>query len=172
MVYFNQGHHHIPLERTAEIIENLHEQSISEGTIVAFCNQMSQQVGPIIETAKVELESTTVTVHFDETGGRINGKLCWFHVVCTAFLTFYAIHPKRGSQASDVIGIFSVFRGTAMHDASCSYFQYEAVSNALWVDQHLRDLIFIEEQYHQVWAADMKKLLLEIKKTDQYSPPE
>lgn len=171
MVYFNQQHH-IPLERTAEIIEDLYEQSISEGTIVEACNQMSQQVEPVIEAAKTELKNTTETAHFDETGGRINGKLWWFHVVCTAFLTFYAIHPKRGSKALDAIGIFPVFKGTAIHDAYCSYFQYQAVTNALCNAHHLRDLIFIEEQYHQAWASDMKKLLLEIKKTVEDSPPE
>jgi transposase len=171
MVYFNQQHH-IPLERTAEIIEDLYDQTISEGTIVEACNQMSQQVGPVIEAAKAELKNTTETAHFDETGGRINGKLWWFHVVCTAFLTFYAIDPKRGSKALDTIGIFPVFKGTAMHDAYCSYFQYEAVTNALCNAHHLRDLIFVEEQYHQGWASDMKKLLLEIKKAVEDSPPE
>jgi len=171
MVYFNQQHH-IPLERTAEIIEDLYEQSVSEGTIVEVCNQMSQQVAPVIEMIAAELKGTTETAHFDETGGRINGKLWWFHVVCTALLTFYAVHQKRGSKALNEIGVFPIFKGTAMHDAYCSYFQYDAVTNALCNAHHLRDLIFIEEQYHQAWASDMKKLLLEIKKVVEDSPPE
>jgi transposase len=171
MVYFNQQHH-IPLERTAEIIEDLYGQSISEGTIVEACNQMSQQVEPVVEAIKAELKETTGTSHFDETGGRINGKLWWFHVVCTALLTFYAIHSKRGSKALNDIDIFPGFKGTAVHDAYCSYFQYDTVKNALCNAHHLRDLIFIEEQYHQAWASDMKELLLEIKKTVETSPPE
>jgi len=171
MVYFNQQHH-IPLERTAEIIEDLYGQSISEGTIVEACSQMSQQVEPVVEAITAELKETTETGHFDETGGRVNGKLWWFHVVCTALLTFYAIHSKRGSKALNEIGIFPVFKGAAMHDAYCSYFQYDNVSNALCNAHHLRDLIFIEEQYHQIWATDMKELLLEIKGTVEVSPPE
>lgn len=171
MVYFNQQHH-IPLERTAEIIEDLYGQSISEGTIVEACNQMSQQVEPVIEAIKAEMKETEETAHFDETGGRVNGKLWWFHVVCTAILTFYTIHSKRGSKALNEIDIFPGFKGMAMHDGYCSYFQYDGVRNALCNAHHLRDLIFIEEQYHQAWASDMKKLLLEIKRTVEASPPE
>jgi transposase len=154
MVYFNQQHH-VPLERTAEIIEDLHGQSVSEGTIVEACNQVAQQVEPVIEAIKVEHQNTTETAHFDETGGRVEGKLWWFHVVCSAFLTFYAIHPKRGRKALDAIDIFPVFKGKAMHDGYCSYFQYDDVIHALCNAHHLRDLIFIAEQYEQAWASDI-----------------
>lgn len=171
MVYFNQQHH-IPLERTAEIIEDLYGQTVSEGTIVEACRQVSKRVEPVMETIKTAFQTTTETAHFDETGGRVKGKLWWFHVVCTELLTFYAIDRRRGSKALDAIGIFPLFKGTAVHDAYCSYFQYPEITNALCNAHHLRDLIFIEEQYHQHWASDMKNLLLEIKKLVETSSPE
>jgi transposase len=162
MVYFNQQHF-VPLERTAEIIEDLYGQVVSEGTIVEACNQVARQVEPIIQATKKELLETVDTAHFDETGGRIDGKLWWLHVVCTSFLTYYEVHQNRGCKALDAIGIFPVFKGTAMHDAYRSYFQYKEVLNALCNAHHLRDLIFIQEQYQQTWACDMQQLLLEIK---------
>jgi len=162
MVYFNQQHH-VPLERTAEIIEDLYDQAVSEGTIVEACVQVAKQVGPVNQVCKEELQATTGTAHFDETGGRVEKKLWWLHVVCTNLLTYYAVHRHRGSKALDEIGIFPVFKGTAMHDSYRSYFQYDAVHNALCNAHHLRDLIFILEQYHQTWAEEMKALLLEIK---------
>jgi transposase len=171
MVYFHQ-YQLVPLERTAEIVEELYGQTVSEGTIVEACNETAQQVEPICELIKAELTNTTETGHFDETGCRIEGKLWWLHVVCTALLTYYASHRKRGSEALDAIGIFPVFKGKAMHDSYRSYSQYVAVLNALCNAHHLRDLIFVRDQYQQTWAAEMIKLLLEIKATVEASAPE
>jgi len=162
MVYFNQQHY-VPLERTAEILRDLYGQSVSEGTIVEACNQVAKRVEPVYQATKAELIDTKDTAHFDESGARLEKKLWWLHVICTSLLTYYAIHQNRGSKALDAIGIFPVFKGTAMHDAYRSYFQYPEVINALCNAHHLRELIFIQEQYQQSWAFDMQKLLLEIK---------
>ena len=162
MVYLNQQHF-VPLERTAEILEDFYGQVVSEGTIVEACNQVAKQVEPVNQAAKEELQASTGTAHFDETGSRIEKKLWWLHVVCTNLLTYYAVHPNRGCKALNAIGIFPMFKGTAMHDGYRSYFQYDDVNNALCNAHHLRDLIFIQEQYQQTWAKDMQVLLLEIK---------
>lgn len=171
MVYFNQQHH-VPLERTAEILEDLYDQVVSEGTIVEACNQVAKQVEPVNQACKEELQTTTGTAHFDETGARIEKKLWWLHVTCTSLLTYYGVHRRRGSKALDAIGIFPVFKGTAMHDSYWSYFQYDAVNNALCNAHHLRDLVFIQEQYHQTWAEEMQTLLLEIKDAVAAAQPE
>jgi transposase len=171
MVYFHQ-YHFVPLERTAEILEDLYGQTVSEGTIVEACNETAQQVEPIYQLIKTELSHTQDTGHFDETGSRIGGQLWWLHVVCTVILTYYAPHRKRGHEALDAMGIFPVFKGKAMHDGYCSYFQYEGIRNALCNAHHLRDLIFVQEQYQQTWATEMIQLLLEIKIAVEASPPE
>ena len=171
MVYFNQQHH-VPLERTTEILEDLYDQVVSEGTIVEACTQVAQRVAPVTQAAKEELQATTGSAHFDETGARIEKKLWWLHVTSTNRLTYYAVHRHRGSKALDAIGIFPVFKGTAVHDSYRSYFQYDGVNNALCNAHHLRDLIFIQEQYHQTWAEAMKTLLLEIKDAVAAAQPE
>jgi transposase len=171
MVYFHE-YHFVPLERTTEILEDLYGQTVSEGTIVEACHETAQQVEPVYQLTKAELTDTTDTGHFDETGGRIGGELWWLHVVCTALLTYYAPHRKRGCEALDAIGIFPAFKGKAVHDSYRSYFQYEDVINALCNAHHLRDLIFVRDQYQQTWATEMIKLLLEIKTAVEEAPPE
>lgn len=170
MVYFNQ-YQFVPLERTAEIFEDLYGQSVSEGTIVEACNQTAQKVFPVVEAIREELKATDGPAHFDETGSRVAKKLWWLHVVCTSLLTYYEIHQNRGRKALDTIGIFPTFKGTAIHDAYRSYFQYEGVRNGLCNAHHLRDLTFIEEQYQQTWAKDMKTLLLDVKEAIEVTQP-
>ena len=171
MVYFHQQHF-VPLERTAEIIEDLYGQRVSEGTIVEACNTLAQQVQPVYQAIKAELQETEGTGHFDETGGRVEKILWWFHVVCTQLLTYYEPHTKRGKQALEAIGIFPQFHGTAVHDGYRSYFQYNDVRHGLCNAHHLRELIFILEQYQQSWAEEMIRLLLEIKAAVETAQPQ
>ncbi len=171
MVYFNQ-YQFGPLERTAEIFDDLYGQCVSESTIVEACNQVSEKVEPVVKAILEELKTSLEPGHLDETGSRVENKLWWLHVACTRFLTYYEIHPKRGSKALNAIGIFPKFKGTAIHDAYRSYFQYEAVTHALCNAHHLRELIFIEEQYLQSWATEMKSLLLEVKEAVETAQPE
>jgi transposase len=162
MVYFHQQHF-VPLERTAEILEDLYEQRVSEGAIVEACHTVGQRVQPVYQAIKAELQETEAPVHFDETGGRVEKASWWFHVACTAWMTYYEAHAKRGKQALEAIEIFPHFHGTALHDAYRSYLQYQNVQHALCNAHHLRELTFLFEQYQQSWASEMIDLLREIK---------
>jgi hypothetical protein len=102
-------------------------------------------------------------LHSDETGVRRACRLAWAHVVSTNRLTHYAIHAKRGSEASDAIGILPTFRGVSVHDGWAPYRANTQCRQALCNIHHLRELTFLEEHYQQGWAKDLKALLLEMK---------
>jgi transposase len=161
-VYFNQNHH-IPLERTQEILTDLYTHSPVAATIIAACQEMAEQVAPVNTTVKAHLIETDAPVHCDETGLRVAGKLYWTHVASTEQVTYLAVHAKRGREALDEIGILPERRGVVVHDGYTSYEQYPDAEHARCNAHHLRELIFIEERYAQAWAAETIELLVEIK---------
>jgi transposase len=163
-VYFNQ-YHHIPLERTCEILSELYDSPFSEGTLVESCEQVAEAVTPVDEQAKEHLIRTEAVVRLDETGGQVDGKLRWMHVSSTETITHLEMHDKRGTLAHKDIGILPKRTGWVMHDGYRSYDQYPDAQHALCNAHHLRELLFIHERYQQPWAEDMLKLLLEIKQT-------
>jgi len=162
MVYFNE-YHFIPLERTTEIIAELYQQAVSEGTVAAAAAEVAERVAAVNEQIKTHLIQTEEAVRFDETGTRIGGKLKWLHSASTEQATYYEIHPKRGSEAMDKIGILSKRIGWCIHDFWKAYLKYLLPKHGLCNAHILRELIFLVERYLQTWASAMIQLLLEIK---------
>ncbi|NJR32302.1 MAG: IS66 family transposase [Chamaesiphon sp. CSU_1_12] len=160
MVYLMAGQL-LPSARTCEILSDMVGVNVSEGTIFNTRSQCFEQLAVQEHKIKSEIMASAV-VHFDETGMRVNGKLWWLHVACTDGLTYYFVHTKRGRDAIDQMGILPDFEGKAVHDGWKSYQDYEC-EHFLCNAHHLRELIFIWEQYHQAWAIHMLILLGSIK---------
>jgi transposase len=102
-------------------------------------------------------------LHSDETGVRRAGKLAWVQVASTRRLTRYAVHAKRGREATDAMGILPGYTGVSMHDGWTTYRTYTTCRHALCNIHPLRALTFLEAQDQQPWATHMKTLLLEMK---------
>jgi hypothetical protein len=116
-----------------------------------------------LEQIRQQLEESRV-INVDETSSSVKGKRQWLHVAANPFLTYYGIHPNRGSKATDYIGILPNFNGRAIHDFWKPYLTYDC-AHGLCNAHHLRELTFIHEQHDQSWAKDMIDCLLDIKKT-------
>jgi transposase len=159
MSYFSVQHF-IPTARTAQIVEDLVGHRLSEATVLNSCHQLADKVSPVTQIIKEKLKGAEV-VNFDETGLRVNGKLHWLHCASTDQLTDYLVHPRRGQEAIDTMGILPNLKGVACHDHWKPYFNYE-VRHSLCNAHHLRELTFIEKQYQQAFAPKMADLLIEI----------
>ena len=148
-------------ERAAELFEDLFSVPLSSGTLVNIDRNISERLEEVAARIKENIIASSIA-HFDETGMRIEGKLHWLHVSSTNELTYYMPHQRRGSAATDEIGILPKFRGKAVHDGWSSYFKY-LCDHVLCNAHHLRELTFIYEHYSQKWAKSMIDFLLEVK---------
>jgi len=166
--YFT-NYHHIPVERTTEIFEDLVEHRMSEATVLKASEHLDTCIAPSTEAVQDLLRDAEV-LHVDESGLRVRGKLHWLHVACTERLTSYEVHAKRGHEAMAEAGILGPFRGTMVHDHWKPYFTYDKCDHALCNAHHLRELRFIATQYQQAWANDMAALLVEIKAAVEATP--
>ncbi len=162
MVYFNQ-YHHIPVERTTEIFWDLYGQAVGDGTIVHASTELAECVQAVNAAVKTHLQDTVDTVHVDESGLRVDGRLQWVHVASTESVTYLDVDPHRGVKAHQALNILPHRTGRVMHDDYASYFKYPDAQHATCNAHHLRDLVFLHERHEQAWAAEMVQLLLEIK---------
>jgi transposase len=149
----------VPYARACDLLHDLCGARLSVGTLVEWVQQSAQTLKPVEEELKAALRRAPV-LHSDETGVRRSGRLAWAHVASTARLTHYAIHPKRGSAATDAIGILPGYSGVSVHDGWKPYQAQTTCRHALCNVHHLRELTFVAEQYDQSWANDLKDLLL------------
>ena len=160
MVYLMDGQL-LPSARVCEVLSEVLDCEISEGTLYNVRMQCFEQLAPVEAQIKASVERSAV-IHCDETGLRVNSKLWWLHVACTASLTYYFVHPKRGQDAINEMAVLPSFKGISVHDGWQSYFHYDCF-HSLCNAHHLRELRFIVERYEQPWAAEMMTLLVEAK---------
>ena len=152
----------VPLGRTQQVLADLLGLQLWRGTLVRWIQHAARTLRPVAEGIAAALRAAPV-LHCDEAGARRGGRLAWAHVASTDRLTHYAIHPKRGAEATRAIGILPDFGGVSVHDGWVGYRAYRACRHALCNVHHLRELTFLDEQYQQPWANDVKDLLREMK---------
>jgi transposase len=153
---------HLPLGRVQQLLSDRWRMRLVRGTLVRWIQQAARVLEPVERHIKDALTCAPV-LHHDETGVRRAGTLAWAHVTSTSRRTHYAIHPRRGSEATDAIGILPGYRGVSVHDGWGSYRACSACRHARCTVHPLRELTFLEEQYQQAWASEMKTMLREMK---------
>ena len=161
MAAYLKNHGLLPYQRTAELFEDLFSIPISVGTLASINEKCGQQLVEVNESIRRAVREQPV-IGVDETGMSVEGELWWLHVAGTDQLTCYEAHRKRGRSAMADMGILPEYEGVAVHDHWQSYFGYDC-QHGLCNAHHLRELTFIEEQYGQEWASDLKDLLLRVK---------
>jgi transposase len=151
----------LPYERACEVLHEVLGASLTGGTLKTLVDRCAEHLAPVEQLIKEHVQQVAV-LHQDETGLYVEGKRSWLHVSATEHLTHYAVHPKRGKDALEAIGILPGFTGVSVHDGWRAYQSYPC-RHALCNVHHLRELTFLSEVLQQAWAGEMITLLLDIK---------
>jgi transposase len=161
----------IPWARTCELLGDFYGHAPAEALVQQANAAVVDGIASSLEATKQQLMGANV-VHFDESGLRVEARLNWLHVASTDYLTYYTVHPKRGQDGMQAMGILPTFAGRAVHDGWQSYSTFGHCQHALCNAHHLRELMFVVEQYEQSWAQEMIHLLLDIKAEVDEAPAE
>lgn len=151
----------VPAARTKEFLSDVLGCPVSEGSLFAWASELAEESAPAYEAIK-QMVTDAPVIHTDETGVNCNKSNKWFHVVTTDVATFLSVHPKRGKDAMDAIGVLPHYRGTAVHDMWASYFRYKEIRHAVCNAHLIRELTFAYEEFKQRWAKKLISLLCHI----------
>ena len=153
------GRQHLPVERAAECLEEAFGATVSTGWLSWLLPNAAARLEGFLATAREQLAAARVA-HFNETGGRVAGKVHWIHLACNDTWTLFHLDRKRGQVAMDAAGVLPDFRGTAIHDGLVVYRQYEKAQHGLCNAHHLREL-GMAELTGQAWPTQLAEMLVE-----------
>ena len=89
--------------------------SLSPATIIGFEKQAYSSLEKFEEEVRNELISSPV-LNADETSLKVISERWWLHSIGNDYLTYYMVHPKRGSIATDEMGVLPQYDGILVHD--------------------------------------------------------
>ena len=155
----------VSVSRTREIVGNVFNIPLSEGTITSMVSRCAENLSDVLSRiGKLVIEGDVA--HADETGFRVEGRLHWAHVLCNGAYTLITLSEKRGWKGMKEIGWLPLFHGILEHDCWASYWNAPGVIHAICCAHLLRELTGMEENHPDyTWPKAFKKLLLDMKKT-------
>ena len=162
IVLYMMQHQLVPFERTTEFLQDLFGCTLSEGTLKNWTAEAYNRLRQAEAQIKEQLQQAPI-LHVDETGMFCERKLHWIHSASTEHYTHYGIHPKRGKEAMDEIGILPDATGRIIHDFWESYARYDHLTHAYCNAHIVRELRSVHQDYHQAWAQKLIDLLYHIK---------
>lgn len=150
----------ISLKRVQKMIQTLIGRVLSEASILKYVMQLHHALEKWEQSA-IERLLQMPAIHVDETSLRVCKKNHWIHVSAAGDITLKFLHPKRGLEAIEQIGVIPRYSGVVIHDCWQSYLSYDHCGHGLCGSHLLRELTFIVDSNGYAWASNIKRLLQE-----------
>ena len=124
--------------------------------------EQGYELAAAVEAATVEQLKRAKVAHFDETGLRVAGRLCWLHTASNSLYTHLFVHRKRGGEAlRSAASVLKDFGGRAIHDCLPASYRFEQAKHGACLAHILRELQGLVEQ-GSAWAEAMHAFLLHL----------
>lgn len=150
----------LSLKRVQQSLHILIGMVISQATILNYVMRLHHALAEW-ERSAIEQLLAQPAMHVDETSLRVDKKNHWIHVCSAGEITLKFVHPKRGCEAIEAIGVIPRYGGVVIHDCWASYLTYDHCDHGLCGSHLLRELTFIVDANAYRWAKNMKRLLQE-----------
>ena len=156
----------MPLEKVEQLLGEVYGVSFKQSTIMSANAECDEKLVPIENHIKEEILKSE-TVHFDETGLRIEEKLKWLHVASNQFWTYLFTHCKRGKMALESEqSLIKDYEHWAIHDGWESYFKFEKCQHILCNAHLLRELENLKENGSE-WGRERQEFFFKLYKASE-----
>jgi transposase len=153
--------HKMPLEPISQLFEDLYGYDLRVATVEDTL-ELGYALAESVENQVIGHLQTQDTVHFDQTGVRVKGKLHWLHTASNETHTPLFVHEKRGTEALESeASVLKDYQGTAVHDCWWPYFKFDGARHVLCGAHLLRELNNLVEN-GSGWAGEMHEFLLDL----------
>jgi transposase len=161
LVSYLNTEQHIPYKRLCEILRDVFDLPVSEGSIYNMLESVKSAGSALYEQIRSRIESSPV-VGADETGLNINGKQHWQWSFQTENLTYVYPDASRGKAAIDKHFPNGLPRSWLVTDRHSSYFSLNVRGHQICLAHILRELIYLDElEPEEPWPKEMIKLIRE-----------
>ena len=155
LAVYLQVQHGVADERVAQVFYDIHGVKITSATVASLIAKKAKAFNPFSEAVKDLLSGAkTIVKHLDETGFRVEGRLRWFHVLCSPFLSHLRLGATRGDVPENLLG-------KMVHDCFSSNWTVEGGTHGVCNAHTLRELEALAEIDKEPWASDMATILLD-----------
>ena len=167
---------YVPYARLSELIKNITNISMSQGTIFNLLDKAATIVLPIYDGIKEEVSKAT-TVGGDESGVKVKKANLWAWTWQSLLATYIVISRTRGYATIEKTFPAGFPNATYVSDCLSAQLKTVAGRHQLCLAHLLRELNYFEQIYHHQWVIEMKDLLkraIKLKQsiaTDQYGQP-
>lgn len=152
--------HYLSYARIVQLVSNLFNVELSEGTVDNILKRSAVASQSEIEKIKARLAMSGL-VGIDETGCKINSERQWNWVFQNSNDTLIVVNKSRGTKVIDETFEDGFVNACVVHDNYSSYNSLIAMSEQLCLAHKLRDLNYAIECDDTKLMKDMKQLLKE-----------